>query len=138
VNLRLKDESRVIQRQLTSAVMSSSASERTPLLRSDSANHRDDSHLITDNAITTAEVAEQGEGAAPQFPASDTRKNSLRAPSLKPNDDGPDIAHEAESLVKFQKDGKLEGVGVWKFRLVFGGILLGYFVSSGKVSKYQY
>ncbi|KAH6862246.1 major facilitator superfamily domain-containing protein [Alternaria alternata] len=109
--------------------MSSSASERTPLLRSDSANHRDDSHLITDNAITTAEVAEQGEGAAPQFPASDTRKNSLRAPSLKPNDDGPDIAHEAESLVKFQKDGKLEGVGVWKFRLVFGGILLGYFIA---------
>ncbi|KAI5378784.1 hypothetical protein J4E82_002234 [Alternaria postmessia] len=109
--------------------MSSSASERTPLLRSDSANHRDDSHLITDNAITTAEVAEQGEGAAPQFPASETRKNSLRAPSLKPNDDGPDIAHEAESLVKFQKDGKLEGVGVWKFRLVFGGILLGYFIA---------
>ncbi|KAH8639863.1 MFS general substrate transporter [Alternaria alternata] len=117
--------------------MSSSASERTPLLRSDSANHRDDSHLITDNAITTAEVAEQGEGAAPQFPASDTRKNSLRAPSLKPNDDGPDIAHEAESLVKFQKDGKLEGVGVWKFRLVFGGILLGYFVSSGKIAMFD-
>ncbi|CAI9632554.1 unnamed protein product [Alternaria burnsii] len=109
--------------------MSSCASERTPLLRSDSANHRDDSHLITDNAITTAEVAEQGEGAAPQFPASGNRKNSLRAPSLKPNVDGPDIAHEAESLVKFQKDGKLEGVGVWKFRLVFGGILLGYFIA---------
>ncbi|KAB2110448.1 hypothetical protein AG0111_0g2 [Alternaria gaisen] len=109
--------------------MSSSASERTPLLRSDSANHRDDSYLITDNAITTAEVAEQGEGAAPQFPASGNRKNSLRAPSLKPNDNGPDIAHEAESLVKFQKDGKLEGVGVWKFRLVFGGILLGYFIA---------
>ncbi|CAN9192530.1 unnamed protein product [Alternaria sp. RS040] len=109
--------------------MSSCASERTPLLRSDSANHRDDSHLITDNAITIAEVAEQGEGAAPQFPASENRKNSLRAPSLKPNVDGPDIAHEAESLVKFQKDGKLEGVGVWKFRLVFGGILLGYFIA---------
>ena len=116
--------------------MSSCASERTPLLRSDSANHRDDSHPITDNAITTAEVAEQGEGAAPQFLASEDRTNSLPAPSLKPNVDGPDITHEAESLVAFQRDGKLEGVGVWKFRLVFGGILLGYFVSSGKASKY--
>ena len=36
---------------------------------------------------------------------------------------------EAEHLVKFQKNGLLEGVPAWRFRCVFGGILMGYFVS---------
>jgi hypothetical protein len=36
---------------------------------------------------------------------------------------------EAEHLVKFQENGLLEGVPAWRFRCVFGGIVMGYFVS---------
>jgi hypothetical protein len=118
--------------------MSLSVSERTPLLRSNSANHRDRSHSITEDAITTAEVAQQGEGAAPQFPTSGESRCALHAQSVDVNDDEPTIAHATKSLVKFQKNGKLEGVGVWKFRLVFGGILLGYFVSFENIWRYVY
>jgi hypothetical protein len=99
-------------------VMPSPASERTPLLRSVSPNSQNSS-AVTEDEVAAADVAQQGEGGAPQFP--ELRKSV-------PDDDlvsGP----ETENLVKFQENGKLEGVGVWKFRCVFGGILLGYFVS---------
>jgi hypothetical protein len=109
--------------------MQSSASERTPLLRSPPANHQDQSRLITEDAVTNAEVAQQGEGAAPQFPISETANSGSVAQSVDPGD-APTIADATESLVRFQKNGKLEGVGEWRFRFVFGGILLGYFVSS--------
>ncbi|KAI4706044.1 hypothetical protein J4E81_000930, partial [Alternaria sp. BMP 2799] len=101
--------------------MPPSASERTPLLRSTSANHP-----VTEDAITTAEVAQQGQGAAPQFPTSQKARSGSLTESVDPGD-VPPITDETESLTKFQKNGKLEGVGEWKFRFVFGGILLGYF-----------
>ncbi|KAI4674911.1 uncharacterized protein J4E84_010353 [Alternaria hordeiaustralica] len=103
--------------------MPSSASERTPLLRSTSANTP-----VTEDAITTAEVAQQGQGAAPQFPTSQKARSGSLTGSVDPGH-VPPITDEAESLTKFQKNGKLEGVGEWRFRFVFGGILLGYFVA---------
>ena len=103
--------------------MPSSPSERTPLLRSASANHP-----VTEDAITTAEVAQQGQGAAPQFPTSQKARSGSLTESVNPGD-VPPTTDQTDSLTKFQKNGKLEGVGEWKFRFVFGGILLGYFVS---------
>jgi hypothetical protein len=96
-------------------VMTSHSSERTPLLRSVSPNPQNGS-AVTENEVTAAEVAQQGEGGAPQFPKSTPNHDLAATP-------------ETETLVRFQENGKLEGVGVWKFRCVFGGILLGYFVS---------
>ncbi|KAG9194520.1 hypothetical protein G6011_04555 [Alternaria panax] len=104
--------------------MSLPASERTPLLRSDS----DRSHPITGDTVTATEVAQQGEGAAPLFLTSGKRKDGLPARALESYDE-PAIVHQTENLARFQKNGKLEGVGAWSFRLVFGGILLGYFVA---------
>ncbi|KAI4938317.1 hypothetical protein J4E85_000757 [Alternaria conjuncta] len=108
--------------------MPSSASERTPLLRSTSANHP-----VTEDAITTAEVAQQGQGAAHQFPTSQKARTGSLTESVDPGD-VPPITDETESLTKFQKNGKLEGIGEWKFRFVFGGILLGYFPLMGRLS----
>jgi hypothetical protein len=98
--------------------MTSTSSERTPLLRSVSPNPQNGS-AVTENEVTAAEVAQQGEGGAPQLP--ETGKST-------PDDDSASTP-ETDNLVRFQENGKLEGVDVWKFRCVFGGILLGYFVS---------
>jgi hypothetical protein len=108
--------------------MPSPASERTPLLRSASQQHQNGS-VVNDDEVTAAEVAQQGEGDTPQFPElGRSRSRSYSHGQLVVPDNDPARA-EPENLVKFQKNGKLEGVGVWKFRCVFGGILLGYFVS---------
>jgi hypothetical protein len=98
--------------------MPTSLSERTPLLRSVSPNPQNGS-AVAEDEVTAAEVVQQGEGGAPQFP--EVGKSTPDA----------DLASrpDTENLVKFQENGKLEGVGVWTFRCVFGGILLGYFVS---------
>ena len=106
--------------------MSRPASERTPLLHSASQNHPNTS-AITENDVTAAEVAQQGEGAAPQVPQSGKSRGY--------SDDASDVLGDGdlatspeEDLVKFQENGKLHGIGIWRFRCVFGGILLGYFV----------
>ncbi|KAF1945234.1 MFS general substrate transporter [Clathrospora elynae] len=107
--------------------MLNSASERTPLLRSGSQGKRRGS-AITEDDVTATEVAQQGEGGAPQFPELGKGKNHSHKQLVVPND-GPAKGTEAENLVRFQENGKLEGVGIWKFRCVFGGILLGYFIA---------
>jgi len=106
--------------------MSSSPSERTPLLRASSQNNENGS--INASQVRAAEVAQQGEGAAPQFPETVKRKSFPNGQAVVPNEDAA-TTQEEQKLVRFQKNGKLEGVGVWKFRCVFGGIVLGYFVS---------
>ena len=113
------------------AAMSRPVSERTPLLRSTSQNHKG-TPAFTQPEVTAAEVAQQGEGAAPQFPES--RKSRSRSQDGVDGDDDDDddddatTISEAGDLVKFEENGKLQGVGIWRFRCVFGGILLGYFV----------
>jgi hypothetical protein len=103
--------------------MPSFISERTPLLRSVSPKPQDGS-AVTEDEVTAAAVAQQGEGGAPQFPELGNHRDQPHGQSVGPVEDPG-----TENFVKFQKNGKLEGVGVWNFRLVFGGILLGYFVS---------
>jgi hypothetical protein len=104
------------------------ASERTPLLRRITERNEDVSP-IEDANVLAAEVAQQGEGGAPAFP--ELRKSRSRSYShgqlVVPDDDGRGAGDER--LVKFQENGLLEGVPVWKFRCVFGGILMSYFVS---------
>jgi len=100
--------------------------ERTPLLRP-SSNHLQNGSAIPQNEVAAAEVAEQGEGGAPQFSQLRKSRSYSHGQLVTPENDlrsGPD----ADSLVKFKENGKLEGVSDWKFRCVFGGILLGYFV----------
>jgi len=106
--------------------MPSSTSERTPLLRASSQNNENGS--INADQVRAAEVAQQDRGAAPQFPDTVKRKSFSNGQSVVPNEDAA-TTQEEQNLVRFQKNGKLEGVGVWKFRCVFGGIVLGYFVS---------
>jgi hypothetical protein len=57
-------------------LMTSRSSERTPLLRSVSPNPQNGS-AVTEDEVTAAEVAQQGEGGALQFPKS-KRMGSLK------------------------------------------------------------
>jgi MFS family permease len=68
---------------------------------------------IQDEDVLAAQEIGEGGQEVPQFP--ELRKTISRA--------------QAEHLVKFQKNGLLEGVPTWRFRCVFGGIVMGYFVS---------
>jgi hypothetical protein len=80
------------------------------------------------NALA-AEVAQQGEGGPPAFP--EVRKSRSRSYShgqlVVPDNEDEAID---ERLTNFQENGLLEGVSKWKFRCVFGGIVMGYFVRS--------
>ncbi|KAA8627638.1 multidrug resistance protein fnx1 [Pyrenophora tritici-repentis] len=107
--------------------MPSPASERTPLLRASSQDDQNGSSINADE-VRAAEVAQQGEGAAPQFPETGKSKSYSNGQSILSDEDAATTQDE-QKLVRFQKNGKLEGVGVWKFRCVFGGIVLGYFIA---------
>jgi hypothetical protein len=104
------------------------ASERTPLLRRITERNEDVSPAEDANVLA-AEVAQQGQGGPPEFP--ELRKSRSRSFShgqlVAPQDDGTNA--EDARLVRFQENGLLEGVSVWKFRCIFGGIVMGYFVS---------
>jgi hypothetical protein len=84
---------------------------------------------VEDAHVLAAEVAQQGEGGAPTFPdlGKSGSGNGNGNEQLGVPDEGGG-AGDAE-LVNFQENGLLEGVSTWRFRCVFGGILLGYFVS---------
>jgi hypothetical protein len=104
------------------------ASERTPLLRRITERNEEGSP-IEDAHVLAAEVAQQGQGGAPAFP--EVRKSRSqgysRGRSVVLDDEG--ARSQDEHLVKFQENGLIEGVSRAKFRLIFGGILMGYFVS---------
>jgi hypothetical protein len=102
--------------------------ERTPLLRRITERNEDVSP-VEDAHVLAAEVAQQGEGGAPTFPdlGKSGSGNGNGNEQLGVPDEGGG-AEDAE-LVNFQENGLLEGVSKWRFRCVFGGILLGYFVS---------
>jgi hypothetical protein len=95
-----------------SATVGTASSERTPLLAAPL--HQVDPIPIQDEAVH--ETGEDGQ-EVPQLP--ELGKTLSRT--------------EAEHLVRFQKNGLLEGVPTWRFRCVFGGILMGYFV--GHISQ---
>jgi hypothetical protein len=87
-------------------------SERTPLLASSELRQADPVPIDEGDVLVAQEIGEGGQ-EVPQFP--ELGKSISRT--------------EAEHLVTFQKNGLLEGVPTWRFRCVFGGILMGYFVS---------
>lgn len=103
------------------------ASERSPLLRRITERNEDGSPVEDADALA-AEVAQQGEGGAPVFP--ELGKSRSRSYShgqlVVPDDEG--ARPEDAQLVRFQENGLLEGVSKWRFRFVFGGIVMGYFV----------
>lgn len=106
---------------------SSAPSERTRLLSSASNPHEAESAIHTDQ-IRAAEVASQGEGGAPQFPDLGKSRSHSQGQLIVPDADRAS-SDSLGDLVRFQENGRLEGIEGWKFRCVFGGILLGYFVS---------
>ena len=103
------------------------ASERTPLLRRITERNEDGSPVEDADALA-AEVAQQGEGGAPTFPElGKSRSRSYSHGQLViPDDEG---VREDARLVQFQENGILEGISKWKFRCVFGGIVMSLFVS---------
>ena len=92
----------------------SGPSETTPLLAPASPDlHQEEPVPIEEADVLASQETGAGGQEVAQFPK--LGKSISRA--------------EAEHLVKFQKNGLLEGVPTWQFRCVFGGILMGYFVS---------
>ena len=87
-------------------------SERTPLLASPELRQEEPVPISEEDVLASEEIGEGGQ-EVPQFP--ELGKSISRT--------------EAEHLVRFQKNGLLEGVPTWRFRCIFGGILMGYFVS---------
>ena len=103
------------------------ASERTPLLRPKSSDRHHHKSAIHEDDIQAAEVVGEGALEAPRFGLGKTRSYS-HSHWLAPDEDSaarpePDDPHE------FGEDGLLAGITRTKFRFIFGGILLGYFVS---------
>jgi hypothetical protein len=84
-------------------------SERTPLLEPATSQHQG---AINNEDVQAAQEVGEGGLEVPQFPELNKTISSA----------------EAEHVVRFQKNGLLEGVPTWRFRCIFGGIVMGYFV----------
>lgn len=108
------------------------SSERTPLLRNTS-NKAGHGLVIQDEDIEEAEVAGQGSLGPSQFPELGRRRSYSHSHWLAPDEDVAALA-EPEDPGEFGADGLLTGVTRTQFRFVFGGILLGYFVSLFKIA----
>jgi hypothetical protein len=105
--------------------------ERTPLLRSNSGNatgQSENEHAIEDYDIQA--IAEVGQGALQpgEFPELGKRRSYSHSHWLAPDDDA-NVRDEPDLRVKFEENGLLSGISKTQFRFIFGGILLGYFVS---------
>ncbi|KAF2855609.1 MFS general substrate transporter [Plenodomus tracheiphilus IPT5] len=106
---------------------SSHASEQTPLLQSAS-EQRSHGTVATPDELPESEVAQQGEGGPPQSPDIRKSKSHPNGRPIAPNSEATGTV-DPKDLVKFKKNGKLEGVSDWQFRCVFGGIVLGYLIT---------
>jgi hypothetical protein len=100
-------------------------SERTPLLQSSSSEGYENDSVITENDIQTAEVVGDGALEVPQFPGLG-KQNSQSHNNL---DGESDSVPKPADLANFGENGLLVGITKTKFRFIFGGILMGYFVS---------
>lgn len=97
----------------TAASTTPGPSETTPLLAPASPGLRQEEPIpIQEEDVVGAQEVGLGGQEVAQFP--ELGKTLSRT--------------EAEHLVKFQENGLLEGVPTWRFRCVFGGIVMGYFV----------
>jgi hypothetical protein len=104
------------------------AAERTPLLRRITERNEEGSP-VEDAHVLAAEVAQQGQGGAPVSPESRKSRSRVYSHGRLVGEAEEGAGSEDAHLVKFQENGLIEGVSKWKFRFVFGGILMGYFVS---------
>jgi hypothetical protein len=105
--------------------------ERTPLLRSNSGNapvQSENEHAISDYDIQ--DIAEVGPGGLQpgQFPDLGKKRSYSHSHWLAPDDDA-NVRDEPESGALFEENGLLSGISRTQFRFIFGGIVLGYFVS---------
>jgi hypothetical protein len=83
------------------------------LLEPAASQHRGIVSTVSDEDVQAAQELGEGGLEVPRFPELSKTTSSA----------------EAEYLVRFQKNGLLEGVPAWRFRCIFGGIVMGYFVS---------
>ncbi|KAH9874454.1 hypothetical protein IAQ61_003643 [Plenodomus lingam] len=102
------------------------ASEHTPLLQSTS-EQRSNGTIVSADAWQT-EAVQQGEGGPPQVP---NLRKSKGHPNELPVAADSEAAEEVDlkDLVRFKKNGKLEGVSDWQFKCVFGGIVVMLFIA---------
>lgn len=89
----------------------SRATERTPLL-----------------SPTVERPPRRSEDEFSSFPELGKRPSYPHSHWLAPDEDGSGRP-EPQTLTQFQENGLLSGISKTRFRLVYGGILLGYFVS---------
>jgi hypothetical protein len=96
-------------------------SERTPLLQStsDQSSTPANEPAIDENDVQVSEVV--GQGALGPGISHESGKT--------PSHGNADARREPETTARFAENGLLEGISKTKFRLIYGGILLGYFVS---------
>jgi hypothetical protein len=116
----------------------SQPSERTPLLppQSNGATSSSENEApVSDEEIHTIADAVQGPLEPPLFQGRGKRRSYSHSHWLAPDEDSNAIPDQ-ESPPQFQENGLLVGLSRTKFRLVYGGILLGYFVSAHTFSGY--
>lgn len=94
-------------------------SERTPLLEPATSQHQAAGATINNEDINSAQEVGEGGLEVPQFPELGKTISSA----------------EADHVVRFQKNGLLEGVPTWRFRCIFGGIVMGYFVRRNTLAR---
>lgn len=109
------------------------SSERTPLLSyngpGDYAGNDSAVQLDQDDIdIQALTVTGQGGLEPGQFPTLGKRRTSSHSHWLAP-DEAANGRLEPGNIAQFQDNGLISGVSRSKFRCIFGGILLGYFVS---------
>lgn len=108
----------------------SQPTEQTPLLRSPPnrpSHTTENDSAISDDTIRAIGDSVQGPLEPPKFPVLGKRRSYSHSHWLAPDEDSNAIP-EVQNPPQFQENGLLAGLSRAKFRLVYGGILLGYFV----------
>jgi hypothetical protein len=109
-----------------------SASERTPLLSYNGPGDyagNDSAVQLDEDDIQAAKVDGRGGLEPGQLPDLGKGMSHSHSPWLAPDEDATGRP-EPEDVARFQENGLISGVSRTKFRCIFGGILLGYFVGS--------
>lgn len=106
----------------------SHSTERTPLLRPTSAERRQNESAVAEDDVHATDAVGQGALQVPQFPDLGKRRSYSHSHWLAPDEDAAGLP-EPEEPAQFQDNGLLSGISRTKFRCIFGGIVLGYFVS---------
>jgi hypothetical protein len=106
-------------------------SERTPLLRS--ITERTEQSQEHETSVLEGDVRaieEVGQGALEPgiFPELGKQRSYSHSHWLAPDEDASGRP-EAETTAQFEENGLLSGLSRTRFWFIFGGILLGYFVS---------